>query len=308
MFRSCALLGLMLAAASADAAQNVVVVLDDSGSMDERMRSDRRLDKIEAAKQALIAVLQQLPADAKVGIVLLNGSRGRSKWVYPLGPVSQNQIRQAVRGIVADGNTPLGARIKDGADALLKLRDKEHYGSFRLLIVTDGEASDAHLVEEYLPDILTRGIWVDVIGVDMAGDHSLATQVHTYRKADDPASLEQAIREVFAESTSDPGDAVESDFEVLAAIPDEVAEAALTALSQSGNYPIGEAPPGLGQGPGESRPRPATPRRGTPSPAQTVSIGGGVCCVVFLVLFVLVVLLVIASSTQRRRRSERRRL
>ncbi len=301
MFRSCVLLGLLLAAASADAAQNVVVVLDDSGSMNERMRRVRRMDKIEAAKEALVAVLEQLPPDAKVGIVVLNGSRGRGEWVYPLGPVNQGEIRRAVQGILADGNTPLGARMKDGADALLELRAQEHYGSYRLLIVTDGEATDAGLVDEYLPDILTRGIWVDVIGVDMAGDHSLATQVHTYRKADDPASLEQAIREVFAESTDDAGDAAESDFELLAAIPDEVAEAALAALSQSGNYPIGEKPPAAAQPPGRGAPpRPPRPLPGPPSPGQAIGIGS-ICFAMFIVAFILMVLFVVVSSTKRRR-------
>ncbi len=222
--------------------QNVVVVLDDSGSMDERMRRQRNTTKMEAAKSALLTVLETLPDDARVGVVLLNGqTRDGGSWVIPLGPVDKQNMREAIQSIRAEGSTPLGQFMKIGTDALLALREQEHYGTYRLLIVTDGEAGDRKLVNAYLPDIMSRGISVDVIGVDMAARHSLATQVNSYRSADDPESLVGAVREVFAE-TSGGADADESDFEMLAGFPLEVARAALIALSESGDHPIGEQP------------------------------------------------------------------
>ncbi len=230
-------LALLLATSIASGGQNVVVVLDDSGSMRDRMRQGRQVRKIDAAKQALLAVLAKLPSDSSVGVVVLNG--GRDPWVMPLGPVDQSRLQSAVAKIRASGSTPLGAFMKVGADALLELRDRERYGTFKLLIVTDGEAGDPDLVQAYLPDVIARGITVDVIGVDMRQDHSLATQVNTYRRADDPSSLSQAISEVvLGESTSAAGDAGESDFELLAGFPDDMAVAALSALSQVGNEPI----------------------------------------------------------------------
>lgn len=223
-------------------AQHVVVVLDDSSSMNEAMRRNRRTSKMEAAKQALIVVLESLPADSQVGVVALNARVGNStgnNWVIPLGPIDKQQAAQAIQNLGAKGGTPLGSFMKIGTDALLEARDKDHYGSYRLLIVTDGEAGDQDRVERFLPDILARGITTDVIGVDMASRHSLATKVHTYRKADDPESLTQAVREVFAETSSDSGDAGIDDFELVAGLPDAVASAALEALSSSGNHPIG---------------------------------------------------------------------
>ena len=224
------------------AGQNVVVVLDDSGSMKDRMRSAQgRVRKITAAKQALLTVLEQLPADANVGVALLNGKVNNSPWLIPLGPVDMNATKKVMDSVRANGGTPLGRFLKTGSDALLAARERESYGSYRLLVVTDGEAGDNNLIERYLPEIKSRGITVDVIGVAMNADHSLATKVHSYRRADNPESLTTAIREVFAE-TSSATDAGESDFELLDGLPMECASAALTALSTIENAPIGDLP------------------------------------------------------------------
>jgi uncharacterized protein YegL len=281
------------------AADHVVVVLDDSGSMGGQMQRQTRVTKISAAKTALISVLETLPTDAKVGIVRLNSSPA---WVVPLGPVEHESTRSAILGIEASGGTPLGRFMKIGADALLQARQAEHYGSYRLLIVTDGEATDARLVERYLPDILSRGLTVDVIGVELAERHSLATQVHSYRRADDPKMLATAVREVFAETSATASDAGESDFELLAAIPGECAMAALVALAESGNQPIGESPrPVTASGGSDSDAtgpvNPRTPPR-QPSEDSPVSFLG--------ILAVLIVLTVIGSRMVAARRAGRR--
>ena len=134
-------------ASQAFAGQNVVVVLDDSGSMGELMRSDKNMTKMIAAKAGLKTVLGTLPSDSKVGILCLN--RG---WVYPLALVDREAVAAAIDNVEQGGGTPLGQNLKTGADALLDERRKEHYGTYRLLIVTDGEAQDNNLIEKYLPD------------------------------------------------------------------------------------------------------------------------------------------------------------
>jgi uncharacterized protein YegL len=205
------------------------------------MGSDASLRRIDAAKLALETVLQQLPEESRVGILALNGVDERTQWIIPLGPIDRSAIQQAIAQIVAAGGTPLGEALKIAADELLQTRAKEHYGTYRLLIVTDGEANDPDYLNRLLPDVLARGLTVDVIGVDMQTTHSLATKVHSYRRADDPASLTEAISAVFAESQADAGtsdDAGQSDFDMLAGLPDEVAQTALQALAESGNQPI----------------------------------------------------------------------
>ena len=232
--------------ASAQDAANVVILLDDSGSMDERM-PDRRTVKMAAAKRALLTVLDTLPPDANVGLFALNagGPRNAGGELVPAGPPDRPALRQAVNRLRARGGTPLGENIKRAADALLAARRENPYGTQRLLIVTDGEATDGGLVDRYLPDVLGRGIVVDVIGVAMSGDHSLATRVDSYRRADDPASLERAVREVLAESTgrSDSGGGAADDYAFIAPLPTPIAAAMLTALADTNDdVPIGEAP------------------------------------------------------------------
>ncbi|MBL4640388.1 MAG: hypothetical protein JKX86_01115, partial [Verrucomicrobiales bacterium] len=116
--------------------------------------------------------------------------------------------------------------------------------------------------EAYTPDIISRGITIDCIGVEMASRHTLATKVHSYRNANDPESLKQAISEVFAEVASgDAGPGGENAFELIADLPEATASAMLKSLSTSGNQPIGEVP----------SMRAANP----PSPSPAPSYSGG---------------------------------
>lgn len=229
------LLAACVLGSTARAQQNVVIIFDDSGSMDDRMQGGER--RIDAAKRALTSVLDSLPAETNVGVLALNSSANGSNWIIPLGPLTTADWRQNVARLQAVGGTPLGEYLKVGADALLEARAEQVYGEFRLLVISDGEANDQWLVDDYLPQILARGLRVEAIGVDMAGDHSLATEVHAYRRADDDVSLERAISEVFAETSPDDQDASDS-FEMLEGLPDGFADEAIAALTEVSNAPI----------------------------------------------------------------------
>lgn len=225
---------------SSEPVDNIVVVLDASGSMERGLGNQSRM---QAAKSALWDVLTKAPQNMHVGILVFPGKR----WVYPLGPRNDQDLRAAIDRIQEGGGTPLGKHIKIGADALLKKRDKSFgYGTYRLLVVTDGEANndDVPLVKKYTPDVMSRGITVDVIGVGMSKKHTLATKVHAYRSANDPESLRIAVSETFAEVGDDAvQDDGEDPFEIIAHLPDDSATAFITALATSGNHPIGTKPP-----------------------------------------------------------------
>jgi uncharacterized protein YegL len=214
----------------------VVVILDDSGSMGRQMASGG--SRMRAAIDASKAVLKQLPADTTVGLLTLNTRGQESHWIIPVGKLQENPSSiDNLEIISAAGGTPLGHFMQVAANELLRLRANDRYGSYRLLVITDGEATDQELLQAYLPQILSRGLILNVIGVDMANDHSLAMSAHTYRRAADVQSLIAAISEVFAETTSTDQDA-QDDFDLLAGLPDGLAEEVIQAISQVNNQPI----------------------------------------------------------------------
>lgn len=236
----CLLMSLLLISQQATAADNVVVVLDASGSMDDTMQTTdgRSVTRMEAAKQVLTTTLLNLPKDTNVGIVVFP----YQNWVYNLGPIEPTQLRIAIDSIVPNGGTPLGAYMKTGADALLEARKKNPYGMCRLLIVTDGEARDKYTVEENMDLILVRGIVVNTIGVGMAKDHQLAVKSHSYANAANPQALLESVKSALsAEITADDPNAQEM-FDTISLLPDETVTTVLASLTKVQNQPLGEAP------------------------------------------------------------------
>jgi von Willebrand factor type A domain len=235
-------------AAAQEAHDCVVIVLDASGSMNDMMPRSGGKTKMDAAKSAIETVVKDVDQETYVGLLVFSGTYKNADWVHELGPRNDRTMFEQLALIQAGGGTPLGSYIKTGADSLLAKRDEQlGYGSYRLLVVTDGEA-DAGFervhVEEYTPEVLARGITLDTIGVNMNSRHTLATRSNSYATADNPKELTKALREVFAEVSQQPGDDTTDDaFAALAPVPDEMAMAMLEALCSSGNHPIGEEPP-----------------------------------------------------------------
>ena len=204
---------------------NIVVILDASGSMQDKFSGDRTKSKMEAAKAALQQVLANIPDGTQIGLLVFSGVNIHNEWVYPLGPKDTEKLIAAIHLPQPSGDTPLGKYIRIGANRLLEQREKQYnYGNYRLLVVTDGEASDADKVKHYTPEILNRQIRIDVIGVDMKTDHMLANVVDGYRKADNPGELVAAVSQILAE-TGDTGTDVggEDAFEYIAPLSPEIA-------------------------------------------------------------------------------------
>lgn len=207
-------------------ADNIVVILDASGSMKDRFSRDRTLTKMDAAKAALREVLAKVPAGTHIGLLVFSGANVRDDWVYPLGSVDMPRLIAAIDLPRPSGGTPLGKYIRIGANRLLAQREKQYnYGTYRLLVVTDGEASDARKVRLYTPEVLNRQIRIDVIGVDMKTEHMLANMVDSYRRADNPGELVAAVSQILAETTDAPGTDVSSEevFEAIAPLSSEIA-------------------------------------------------------------------------------------
>ena len=260
---------------------NIVVILDASGSMQDKFSGDRTKSKMEAAKVALQEVLSKIPDDTHIGLLVFSGANIRNEWIYPLGPKDTQKLTAAIHLPQPGGNTPLGKYIRIGANRLLEQREKQYnYGNYRLLVVTDGEASDADKVKHYTPEILNRQIRVDVIGVDMKTDHMLANVVDSYRKADNPGELVAAVSQILAE-TDDTGTDVggEDAFEYIAPLSSEIAADLIQQLT---------TPPSntsIAVKPMEATPSQTTTPRKTPTPQRSDENQGILWFVMILIVF-----------------------
>lgn len=216
----------------------LVVIFDGSGSMDEIM-SGSRDRRIDVAKRALKQVLKEVPDSTHVGILAFGRHGG---WIYPIGPVRIKEMNAAIDQVQPGGQTPLGEFIAKGANALLDERKQQYnYGRYRLLVLTDGDASDEALMLQVAPTVVRRQIRMDVIGVDMTGGqkHRLASLASSYQRGDDPKSFREALRKVVVVERTGDGKAGEDDFALLAGLPDDVAALWLEGVTAAAsNTPI----------------------------------------------------------------------
>ena len=228
---------------------HIVIVLDTSGSMEDQMRSVSK-SRMQVAQESLINVLSSIPDSTKIGILTFHG------WIYDLNKVDQQELKNAISRTTPGGGTPLYKYVAIGATRLLKERESQsNIGSYKLLVVTDGEANDGNLNEEsvyddgskkpgVLQDVLNRGIVVDAIGLDIPQNHALSTQINgIYMKGDDPTSLNKAIKNSLAEvgfgSSKDASDAA---FKEISELPESFVVSSLQGLTKFSNHPIGQNP------------------------------------------------------------------
>lgn len=182
--------------AVASLARNFYFVLDGSGSM--RDACSRGQPKIDQAKEAVTAFMAVVPTNANLGLIVFD-ARG-SREVLPLGANNRQQFLQAVAAIQADGGTPLNGAIIFGINRLVDQRAKQlNYGEFRIIVVTDGEASDGP-ISTCGEHSRRTGIPIYTIGLCMSGSHALRNYSITYRDASNKADLRAALEQTVAES------------------------------------------------------------------------------------------------------------
>lgn len=210
---------------------NVLIILDASGSMNTSMDGTTRMN---AAKNAIFKVVSNLPQDTHVGLLVFSAKNMQDPWVHRLGVLNRQQFESKLKRIVAHASTPLGRFIGLGADELVKKKKTQMgYGTFRLLIVTDGQASDPDLMKVNTLKCLQQGVILDVIGVAMQKSHDLAKSSYSYRSAQDRKSLEKAISQVFAEVSDDPANQeTKESFELVSFFNEANARHSLLSLSK----------------------------------------------------------------------------
>ncbi len=199
-------LGLVLAlgpaprAEAADAAK-LVLVLDSSGSMKQRVGGDR---KIDIAKKALRSVIGRLPGHAQVGLRVYGATvenrrdRGActdSQLVVPIGTGNRSALRDEIAHYRPYGETPISYSLRQAAD------DLGQTGRRTVVLVSDGEETCDADPCRTAASLAGRGITLkfDVIGLRVSGAardqlRCIADRGHgTYYDADNAAQIENSL-------------------------------------------------------------------------------------------------------------------
>ncbi|WP_375426524.1 VWA domain-containing protein [uncultured Friedmanniella sp.] len=128
--------------ASADESTKVLLLLDVSGSMNERISSGGT--KFAAAKKALKQVASALPAGTQVGLRVYGSTIAEpkaqnpkactdTKLVLPIGPLNTSRMDKAVDSFTAKGETPIAYSLGKSVD------DLGSSGKRVLILISDGE-------------------------------------------------------------------------------------------------------------------------------------------------------------------------
>lgn len=133
---------------------DIVLVLDVSGSMDERMKRNHRQTRLEALKEAsrtLVNRLRDLGAGDRIGVVVFHELEE-----VKLGLTSDyNRVQQVISGLRAGGYTNMGGGL-EGAKALLDASGAERKA---VIALTDGMNTHYTTTHTLLGRTYKRGVY-----------------------------------------------------------------------------------------------------------------------------------------------------
>ena len=187
-------------------ADNWEFVIDASGSMGSSACGTGGHPRMETAKSGVIKFSQSLPEKVNRGLVVFSerSRPGIQEWLK-LGSGNGAEFARLISTIQPQGGTPLRSAIQLAAKLLTaQAQSQRGYGTYHLVVVTDGEADEGEDPGPYTKNLVTTtAIVVHVIGFCVDGKHSLDLKGYTqYASASNPATLEQGLKAILAESSS----------------------------------------------------------------------------------------------------------
>lgn len=169
-----------------------VIVLDDSGSMSA---------DISAAKQAVVDALGPMDDTDRVSVVALNAGV-----VLPFSSVqdARTTLPREIQSISSDGSTPLTNAILQARSLLEEEASAmRSYGTFRIIVTTDGEADDSNALDSAIVALATTTpVQLTTIGIGINGGHVLRrSDLGAFVDVKNVEALESALQAAVAENT-----------------------------------------------------------------------------------------------------------
>ena len=181
-------------------AENYLVLLDNSGSMDGRDCSGS-MSKFDLARKALKGFARSIPPEANLSLMVFTSSGARVAVPFGAGAAHRDEFDHTLDSLRANMGTPLSGAIKDANAVMAEQAQRQlGYGLYRLGIVTDGESGDGNPAD-IAKDIARTSVEVWAIGFCTGKGHSLNVPGYTrYYTADNPAELVAGLKAMQAET------------------------------------------------------------------------------------------------------------
>jgi Ca-activated chloride channel homolog len=195
------------APARADESTKVLLVLDVSGSMNERISSGGT--KFAAAKRALKRVADAVPAGTQVGLRVYGSTISEPKernpkactdteLVLPIGPLDRGKLFRAVDSFTAKGETPIAYSLEKS------IGDLGSSGKRVLILISDGEESCAGDPCPVARRLAKAGVDLQFNAIGLAVKSKARQQLQCIAKAGDgnyydannTSDLEDAVRKI----------------------------------------------------------------------------------------------------------------
>jgi Ca-activated chloride channel family protein len=203
---------------------NLVIVVDDSGSMGELYtqyyydRFGNRQDayegegitrqaKMNSANEAVVSILNQLNPGDRFAIVLFNSSATVLKSMGLVGDTNMLDVQNKVLNVRAGGNTNLSAGMQLAADRFRNLREVNSYDfENRIIILTDAQANSGDFTSAGLVGIMKNNadsrIYTTFIGIGVDFNTDLTDQITkvkgaNYYSVHSPREFRQRVGEEF---------------------------------------------------------------------------------------------------------------
>lgn len=193
--------------ARADESTKVLLLLDVSGSMNEKISSGGT--KFAAAKRALREVADALPAGTQVGLRVYGSEIAEPKdenpractdteLVLPIGPLNKAKMNDAVDSFTAQGETPIAYSLQQS------VKDLGDDGKRVLVLISDGEETCAKDPCPTAKKLAKSGVDLqfNAIGLDVGAKARKQLQCITkagdgnYYDAENTGDLNDALRRI----------------------------------------------------------------------------------------------------------------
>jgi len=182
----------------------ILLVFDASGSM--RSDSGNGTTKLQAAKDAASALLDDLPDSTQVGLRLFGGTLPSrpiaracrdSSLVLPVGPLAREEAKGKIQGFKARGRTPIAYALEQAA------KDLGAEGPRTIILVSDGKDTCPPPTPcEVAADIAKGGVELRIQAIGFSVDRAARRQLEcvaeagggVYRDAEDADTLREELR------------------------------------------------------------------------------------------------------------------